>query len=318
MKTLFSFLGLLFLESIFAQIPQISYQDFGYEKQVSKVEIMLYDFKDKVVVDNQKEELIFNKEGNIASIKTTFFSNNPVVEEKYSYENNLLFNRKQFLNQQKEPVSTSLFGYNNQAKISEIQINEKEKKTICLFSYNDDNQINEVNKKFENSYQYEKFEYDENNQLWKKQLNYFEKDTVSFTSEDLIIENKLAADISSEKKYIKFYTYGENSNEISRLYIDKNKISNEFLNLCDLINDKNMSTSDFRKFILGIKDVKVITKETFLKNEFGDWLVNYYFDNLHSEITQYYFKKIIYADGTISGDSEFNIFKVNEVKSLAK
>lgn len=319
MKSILSALCLFILESVFAQLPMISYQDFGYQKKVAKVEIMLYDFQDKVVLDNQKEEFVFNSDGNIESIKTTDFSNNTTHQKTFIYKDKLLFSISETNSKRKDFNIETFFTYNKEKALSRIVIDKDTYKNSYLITYNKDKNINQIYGKFKNSYQYEKFEYDENKVLWKKELSYYEKDTVSMSSAELYIENKIAADISSTKNYIKFYTYSNKSQEQSRLKIaNASKVANEFLNLGDLVNDKNMTLIDFRTLILGIKDIKVITKETFLKNEFGDWIVNYYYDNLYSEITQYYFKKIIYADGTVSGDADFNIFKVNKVKALAK
>lgn len=319
MKNFLSISILFIFQSFWAQIPEITYQDFGYQRKVAKVEIVLYDVQDKLVLDNQKEEFIFNDDGTIKSIKTTDFSDNSTFLKEYFYKEKLLTSILETHSKRKEFTTKINFIFNNENDFSKIIYDKKDYKDVYAIFYNKDKSIQEIHGQFQNSYQYEKYEYDENKVLWKKELAYYEKDTVSLNSAELYIDNKIAADFSSSKQYLKFYTYSDKSHEISRLKINNaDKVANEFLNLADMVDQKNMTTSDFRTLILGIKDVKVITKETFLKNEFGDWIINYYYDNLYSEITQYYFKKITYADGTISGDTEFDIFKVNEVKALVK
>lgn len=319
MKNGLFFLYLMLSLNIFAQIPEVTYQDFGYQKKVAKVEVMLYSFQDKLVLDLQKEEFIFNEEGTIQSIKTTDFSDNSTYLKEFLYEANLLTTILETNSKQKDFNGKIKFAFNEDNDFSKIIYDKNDYQDAYIISYNNDKSIKEIYGQFQNSYQYEKYNYDENRSLWKKEVSYYEKDTVSLTSAELYIDNKIAADMSSTKQYIKFYSYSANTHEISRLKInDPSKIANEFLNLGDLINEKDMTTSDFRKLILDLQDVKVITKETFLKNEFGDWVINYYNDNLYSEINHFYFKKITYADGTVSGDSEFNIFKVNEVKAIAK
>uniref|UniRef100_UPI00404AA9B2 hypothetical protein n=1 Tax=Flavobacterium sp. TaxID=239 RepID=UPI00404AA9B2 len=318
MKNTFLLLALFLLGIVFSQIPKITYQDFGYQKQVLKTETILFNMEDKVVIDNRIEEQNFDKLGNSIDIGTVYFSDNLGTKKDYVYKNNLLIKTTDSNSQRKYFTTITNYTYTSDNKFSTINSKTDGYKSSYNVSYNKQNRIDQIFGKFPSNYQYEKYIYKENNELWKKETSYYTADTVSIIAGELYIKDVLVSDCSSTQDKIMFYTTSENSSETIELLLKPNRVANEFLNLCDLVKDKEMSQEEFRNLILSIKDIKIITQDYYKQNENKDWIVKYSFDTSNPEAKQFYFKKITYADGTISGSIDFDIFTVNELKAMYK
>ncbi len=318
MKKIFFVLTLFFQGFVFAQIPKITYQDFDYYKQVSKVETMLFNFEDKVVIDNRIEEQFFDKSGNIIEINTICFSDNLGTQKKYTYKDNLLVKIVETNSERKDFTTKTNYAYTSDNKFSTINSNTDGYNSSYIVSYNKQKNIDQIFGKFSSNYQYEKYMYTNENELWKTESSYYTADTVSTVSEELYIKDKMVANCSSTQDKIMFYTTSQNSSEIIELPLKPNRLANEFLNLCDLVNDKKMSQEEFRNLILSIKDAKIITQDYYKLNENNDWIVKCSFETSNPEAKQFYFRKITYTDGTESGSIDFNISTVNEFNTLLK
>ena len=318
MKKILLILFLLFQGFVFAQIPKITYQDFDFKKQVSKTETILFNLEDKVVIDNRIEEQFFNDAGKIAYIKTTYYSDNLVTKKNYIYKNNLLIETVYLNSKRKDFTSKNKYTYTSDNKFSTINIDTKGYNSSYNISYNKHNNIEQIFGKFSSNYEYENYVYNNQNELWKTESSYYTADTVSIVSGELYIKDKMVANYSSTEDKIMFYTTSQNSSEIIELPLKPNRLANEFLNLCDLVNDKRMTQEEFRNLILSIKDAKIITQDYYKLNENNDWIVKCSFDTSSPEAKQFYFRKITYADGTESGSIDFNIAAVNEFNALLK
>ena len=318
MEKIFFALALFVQGLVFAQIPEVTYQDFEYHKQVSKVETMLFNFEDKVIIDNRIEEQFFDKSGNIIEINTICFSDNLGTQKKYSYKDNLLIKIVEANSERKDFTTKTNYTYTSDNKFSTINSNTDGYNSSYIVSYNKQKNIDQIFGKFSSNYQYEKYMYTNENELWKTELSYYTADTVSIVSEELYINDKMVANCSSTQDKIMFYTTSQNSSEIIELLLKPNRLANEFLNLCDLVNDKKMPQEEFRNLILSIKDAKIITQDYYKLNGNNDWIVKCSFETSNPEAKQFYFRKITYADGTESGSIDFNIAAVNEFNALLK
>lgn len=314
-----SFLFFFFSKALFAQIPEISNSDFGYSKKVAKVEIMHYSFEDKFVLDQKKEEYLFNEDGNIIKSKTTFLDDNSSIEKKYFYKEGLLQNiREKKTNKNVKTNSNTTINYTLKNKPEIIVYDYIDYKDIYKITYDEEETVSEIFGKFSGNFQYQYFKKLSKN-LIKKRLDYYSDNKVTLSEEELFLNDSIIAVYSSFENNLKLYTYKKNSKEIYKLNIkDAPKTANEFLSLGDLVEEKSWTISDFGNVVTNIKEAKLISKELFLKNKNNETIVGGNYDIEKHEVNYLYFTKITYLDGTISGDTEFNIFKVNEIKTFAK
>lgn len=319
MKKQLLLLTLIISGTSYSQIPEVSFTDFGFQKKVASSETMYYSFEDKFVLDEKKETYIFNENGQVQNSKTTFFDNNISLEKKYTYKNGLLDNfiENKIGNKSTENLKVSI-AYDVKNRPDVIVYNSSNVKSIYNLSYNKAGAIEQVFGKFSADYQYQKFYYHKN-KLFKKHLDFYKNDKVNVIEEELFINDTLIASFNSIENEIKLYSYTENSKEVYLLPIKNfEKTANEFLNLGDLVKEKNWTLTDYRNVVTSIKDAKLIDKELYLKNEYKDIIVTGIVDIDTKNLNYLYFTKINYADGTTSGDTEFSIFKVNELKAILK
>lgn len=308
----------VFQTAIFAQIPQITFQDFNYNKQVSQVDIVKYNMEDKVVVDERLETEKFNSDGNIVQLKTDYYSNNIILEKTHNYKNKLIDQTIETNSKRKDADTYSNFFFTDKDQLDVMVVKTNSYKTVYSFKYNKQKKIQEIFAKFGSDYQYETYYYNKKNQLYKKEVNLYVKDTLAMVSQDLFIDNKVVANISSNINNIMFYTSSKNASETVQLDLKPGRTANEFLNLSDLVRDKEMSQEEFRDLILNIKDIKIITQNYYKLNENNDWIAKYSFNTKKPALKMFFFKKINYADGTVSGTEQFDIFTANELKAMQK
>lgn len=305
---------------VFAQIPHVTFKDFDYQKQVLKVETIKYDFEDNVVREDRIEIQNFNSLGNAEDIKTTYFSNKMVIEKKYMYKNNLLVETIDSNSNRKNFTTYTNFSYTLENQIDLILTKTNDFKTIFSITYNGkkNKQIDEIFGKFGANYQYDKFYYNLNNKLWVRDLNVYVSDTISMNSKELFIDDKSVANCISNNNTIVFNTRSKNASEVIELNLKPNRVHNEFLNLSDIVKEKKMNQEEYRTLILSLNDIKIKTQNYYLLNEHNDWIVQCSFKPSNPKKKQYYFRKITYSDGTISGSNEFSISTINEFNSLLK
>lgn len=319
MKLSFLFFFLFLSKALFAQIPEISNADFGYSKKVAKIEIMYYSFEDKFVLDQKKEEYLFNDNGNIIKCRTTFLDDNSSVEKDYFYKDGLLQTiREKKTSSNVKTNSNTTINYTLKNKPEVIVYDHIDYKDIYKITYNEEETISEIFGKFSGNFQYRYFNKLSKN-LIKTHLDYYSDNKVTLTEEELFLNDSLIASYSSNENNLKLHTYTKNRKEIYQLDIkDAPKTANEFLSLGDLVEEKNWTIFDFRNVVTTIKDAKLISRELFLKNEKNETIVGGNYDIEKQEVNYLYFTKITYLDGTISGDTEFDYFKVNELKAILK
>lgn len=303
---------------MYGQIPPTHFTAFNFEKKVAKVETVVYDFEDKVVIDNRMTTQLFDEFGNITQTKTTYFDDNLVTQKNFVYQNGLLVETNESNSKRGDFTTTTTFDYTKNKKLSSIVSNSQGFKSLYQIKYNQDQRIEQISGKFKKDHQIEKYFYTDAGKLWKKELTYYNGKAVASTFSELFIDSKIAVQYASNQPTITLYISSKNQSEIAELTVNPTADTSVFLDLCQLVYDANRSPKELNSALANRKDISVKSREVYKSNVYNDWIVNYSFATSNPHATQWCFRKITYADGTESGSVDFNIFTVNELKSMQK
>lgn len=303
---------------MYGQIPPTHFTAFNFEKKVAKVETVVYDFEDKVVIDNRMTTELFDDFGNITQTKTTYFDDNLVTQKNFVYQNGLLVETNESNSKRDDFTTLTTFDYTKNNRLSSIESNAQGFKSLYQIKYNQDQRIEQISGKFKKDHQIEKYFYTDAGKLWKKELTYSQGKEVASTFYELFIDSKIAVQYASNQPTITLYISSKNQCEIAELTVDSTADTSVFLDLCQLVFDANHSPKELSSALANRKDISVKSREFYKSNAHNDWIVNYSFATSNPHATQWCFRKITYADGTESGSVDFNIFTVNELKSMQK
>ena len=143
-KTAFTILVLLIISGAYAQsLPDITYQDYGYTKQVKKVTQMYYSIeyaKDGSVKNIEEVEKVtrnFNADGNIESYENQSLLDESWAKSQSSYKNGRL-HREVWTHSNRYLNRTYTYIYDKQGKITEEKIRFKDgSKSRIQFRYKD-------------------------------------------------------------------------------------------------------------------------------------------------------------------------------------
>ena len=305
-------------------LPKLSYQDYGYTKPVSKIEIIYYSFKDKVVIDKKKEVFLFNKDGKIEKIQKENYDDNSKSEINYFYKNGLLtkethISKEALINKENLAENSELiYEYNKDKKVIATYYKSQNYTKTYHYKYNGKNLVKAVGEsdgeKFEENYLYDK-----KNNLYKLNRTY-SSGKVNLNKTSLYLKGVEIGSYSEkyEDPYLVF------KNEKAEIYY--NIISSKGLIKLKNLENELMLGNDFEREDLNSQIYQLAQKKVDAKFSFGN--INLNKDGnivANAELKKngedpefVSFRKIYFADGSELGTADFDIFVYNEIKNLLK
>ncbi|MEZ4694678.1 MAG: hypothetical protein R2837_12000, partial [Aliarcobacter sp.] len=208
------------------------------------------------------------------------------------------------------------FQYDKKKNLIQKTYQSAQYKNVFHFSYDNQNQLSEIKGIYANNYSVEKFYY-QKERLVKSINQYFSKDSIQSETIKLYIDDKVVIECNAKNKLFIAYLNEDLKNMVLKMNYPEpiqnlngieTEITFEELSVFKLkeglLNDRN---KPFR--LIEANEVKK-------QNEHKDWIAQAGVYFRHKKNENYYsFRKITYADGSVSGSTDFDIFTVNELNS---
>lgn len=304
----------------FAQTIDVSYKDLGLHKKVSKVESMTYSMEDKFVTDNASDLYMFDENGFILLHKFNIYGDYASSTSEVSkYQNNKIIQRDVTVENRPNFKSVMTFEYDNNNNLKQKKYEAKYYKNEFIYTYDKDNKLIEVKGIYNSNYSIEKYFY-KKDKLYKTIIQHFNNETVSSESIKLYIDNKVVVEYDGTDKFSKAYIKDDGGDML--LQINHANPLKQIEKMELEVTKEDITLNKFKEYLLN-KDnkpfVKTIVNERYKNNENNDWIAKMGIDIMFKEERKYYtFRKITYADGTESGSIDFNMFTINELKTMFK
>ena len=301
----------------FAQKPEVNYKDLGFTQKIKKVESYTYSLEDKFVTDKSSDVYEFDEKGNI--INHAYFVYGKYASETFensTYENELLVKREILVKNRPNFNAIITYKYDKNKNLIQKKYKSSQYENDFIFSYDSNNKLAEIKGIYAKNHSVEKFYY-EDGKLFKSINQYFAKDSVLSETITLYLEEKKVIECNPKNEYLIAYLNEETENWVLKM------------NYPNPIENINGIESEIKYDGLTIKQLKenllnernqpfrfVEAKEIQQLNDKNDWIIKagtYY--RYKQQENYYTHRKITYADGTISGSVDFDIFKVNELKA---
>lgn len=292
--------------------PQTHWKSFGFKKQVKQVNIAYYKVDSISYKPTMIEVYSFNKEGFIiqkyfkifgkyaSETATNYEYNNGLLDSINTYASSVNFNNKQKLH------------YNTNQKLTKIVANGKFSNFTDTYTYKN-GLVNSIERSYSNGGRMTTYFNHNKNYSRIKETSVNGKITESYTVYDGT--EKFASFYLGREPIVTFYkAYHHNDLDIE---VNENAL-NYALKMRKL---KEQEPNSFVK-LMGELQGKPTTRTIFTipaesRNETGDWIKRLQIDkqyNMH--IRRLVFKKLIYADGSESGSTNFDVFFEKKVARL--
>ncbi|MFV0605719.1 MAG: hypothetical protein ACK5NK_07760 [Niabella sp.] len=327
MKAIIKILALLLHFVAIAQDKElyVSYQDFGFHKQPKTVTKVHYEFLDKVV-DQSKEVFEFDTEGNITTYtKINFANDNKTTKNIFIYENGLLVEERQVLpTPEKSKWNTTTYEYNQQKQlVNKVKIYDRGVLDRYYYYYKKGKIIKQEKVSLKGATTLtQDYLYNKEGKLYQVNL----KETMHLKENKHWTASYLDGfkifELDDDHKSSFLYTYDENI-EIQYIITGKQLLQD----LQDV--QKTLSKSDytgadeFQELLFDTNQLyannqKMINRMNYhKKNQYEDIIttvgIMYSAKNKTENIA---FQEIIYADGSKSGTTDFNLIIYNEMKKV--
>lgn len=307
-------IGFSFLS--YAQQPDVNYKDLGFTRKIKKVESFSYAMEDKSVTDKSSDSYEFDENGNIIHHEYHVFGKYAsATSENSTYDNGLLVKREILVKNRPGFNAILTYQYDKKNNLIKKTYQSSQYKNDFLFSYDKSNKLAEIKGIYANNYSVEKFYY-EKEKLLKSVTQFFSKDTVQSETIKLYIDEKPALEYYSNDTFLKAYL--EDDNEFIMLQMNYPEPIQNMNGIESEIKYEELSNEQLKENFFNDRNEiyrKIDVREVLKQNQNNDWIAKAGVDNRYNKYTYYVFRKITYADGSISGSTEFNIFLVNELKS---
>ncbi|WP_144280924.1 hypothetical protein [Chryseobacterium echinoideorum] len=326
MKNLIIVCLLFFLANAFAQsLPEISCQDYGYKKQVKKVEQIYYSFDGENVEKVEKLIRVFNADGNLESYENQSFLDESWAKSKTVYKNGRLH---QEIWQHSNPYlnRTYTYEYDKENRIIKEKIRFKDgAKSYIDFQYQN-KQLNLIDAEIDGVKSSTERHYSQNGNLYKEIhhqkvpgeadiiTNYFyleDREILSFVAPQsyfyataylkdamdeiaMEIKFKLIEDSTAQSKILK---------GIQRFDAEVPKDNLPF----DL---QGYSEQTLQVYSKNPEELKPYRMLVFLRDEHKNIIAEAEVDIKTKKIAGIGFFQITYADGTVMGNTDFQHKKV--------
>lgn len=307
---------LIFSSVIYSQKEEVNYRDLGFVKKVKRVETYSYSMADKIVEDKSSDVYDFDKNGNVIHHEYQVFGNYASsTSESSEFVNGLLVKRETLVKNRPNFNSVLTYEYDKKVLVKKVYKSALFKNDF-FFKYNKDGQLVEIKGAYANNYSVEEFFYNDK-VLYKSVVKYFSKeDNIQSETIKLYLNDEVVLEYKQGDSSFNAYLEDEKQNiELNMNLPDPIQMVN---GIETEIKYKEITLQTLKENLLNERNKpfrKIEVNEVLEQNEYNDWIVKAGTDNRYNNYEYFIFRKIIYADGTVSGSTDFNIFKVNQLKS---
>lgn len=302
-------------------LPNISYQDYGFKKQVSQVEQIFYSFEGDSIEKVEKVIHRFNPEGNISSYENQSFLDDSWAKSKVVYKNNRLH---QEIWEHSNPYINRKYSYryDKENRIIEQKIRFKDgAKSLIQFHYNN-KQLQQIDATIDGVISITEKKYSQKGNLYKEMhrqkvpgeadiiTNYFyleDREIISYVepqsyfyatayfkdamgNEVCEIKFKLIEDSTAQSKLIKGIQRLEEEAPTDSLPFGLKQYAEQTLQAYDKNKDELIP----------------FNMKLFLRDEHNNSIAEAEVDVKNKTIAGIGFSKLMYADGSTSGSIEYD------------
>ena len=302
--------------SLFAQQPEVTFKDLGFTKKVKKVETYSYSLEDKMVIDKSSDSYDFDDNGNIIHHEYHIFGKYASsTSESSEFVNGTLIKRETLVENRPNFNSVLTYEYDKKVLVKKIYKSALFKNDF-FFKYNKNGQLAEIKGVYANNYSIEEFFYNDK-VLYKSVVKYFSKeDKIQSETIKLYLNDEVVLECKQGDSFFTAYLKDKKQNiELKMNLPDPIQMVN---GIETEIKYEEITLQTLRENLLNDRNKpyrKIEVNEVLEQNEHNDWIVKAGIDNRYNNYEYFIFRKITYADGTVSGSTDFNIFKVNQLKS---
>ncbi len=331
-KTALTTFFLLITSVAFAQsLPLISYQDYGYKKQVKKVAQIYYSFDGENVEKVEKLIRVFNADGNLESYENQSFLDESWAKSKTVYKKSRLH---QEVWQHSNPYlnRTYTYRYDKQNRITKEKIRFKDGAKSYIDFHYQNKQLNLIDAEIDGVKSNTKRHYSQNGNLYKEIhhqkvpgeadiiTNYFyleDREILSFVApksyfyakaylkdamDDIAIELKfkLIEDSTAQNKLLK---------GIQRFDAEAPKDNLPF-------SLQSYSEQTLQAYFKNPKELTPYQMSLFIRDKHKNIIAEAEVDLNAKKIAGIGFFQITYSDGTIIGNTDFQHKKVHIFEAM--
>lgn len=332
MKNLIFVCLLFFLTNAFAQsLPDISYREYGYKKQVKKVEQIYYSFDGENVEKVEQLIRIFNTDGNVESYENQSFLDKSWAKSKSAYKKRRLHKQvwthsNPYLNR------TYTYVYDKQGRITEEKIRFKDgSKSHIKFRYKD-NLLTEIEADIDGTQSVTERYYSTKGKLYKEIHRQKVPNEADIVTNYFYLENKEILSYVEPKSYFYATAYlkdamGHHSGEIKFKLIEDSTAQDKLLKGIQRFdkeapNDnlpfdlQAYSEQTLQAYEKNKKELKPYRMVLYLFVEKNNITAEAEVDLKAKNITGIGFFKTEFADGTTIGTTEFSHKKLHLFEAM--
>ena len=311
--------------SSFAQsLPEISYRDYGFHKQVKQVSTVYYSIEERTIDKVEMVTRNFNKAGNLVGFENKSFLDDSWSKSTTTYKNGKAF--QQFWKCSNPYLDrTYTYKYDKAGRVIQQDIKFKDlAKSYIKYSYKD-GLLDQITAKIEGVKSVSTHYYTAKKELYKKIHRQLETGKKDIVTNYFYLEGKEIMSYEEPKKYFNASTYAPNNVEMKFNLTDDSDSQDKLLKgMLRFNKEAPMGALPF-----GLKEYSEQTLQFYQKNK--DKLIHdqilIHVKNAHKDIVAegeiglknkdlagINFSRILYADGKISGSTMFD----NDVEAKLK
>ncbi|WP_312342436.1 hypothetical protein [Chryseobacterium binzhouense] len=332
MKNLIFVCSLFFLTNAFAQsLPDISYQDYGYKKPLQKVQQIYYSFDGESVEKVEKLIRVFNADGNLESYENQSFLDDSWAKSKTVYKKGRLH---QEIWQHSNPYlnRTYTYEYDKENRVTKEKIRFKDgAKSYIDFQYQNQ-QLNLINAEIDGVKSSTERHYSQNGNLYKeihRQKVPGENDIITHY---FYLEDREILSFVAPQSY--FYATAYLKDAMDEIAIEiKFKLIEDSIAQSKLLkgiqrfdaeapkdnlpfNLQEYSEQTLQAYAKNREDLNPYRMLVFLHDEYKNIIAEAEVDVKTKKIAGIGFFQISYADGTITGNTDFQHKKLHIFEAL--
>lgn len=332
MKNLIFVCLLFFLTNAFAQsLPDISYQDYGYKKQVQKVEQIYYSFDGENVDKVEKLIRVFNADGNLESYENQSFLDESWAKSKTVYKKGRLHQEiwehsNPYLNR------TYTYEYDKENRITKEKIRFKDgAKSYIDFQYQN-NQLNFINAEIDGVKSSTDRHYSQNGNLYKEIHRQKVPGETDIITNYFYLEDCEILSFVAPQSYFYATAYlkdamDEIAIEIKFKLIEDSIVQNKLLKGIQRFDAEapkdnlpfdlqGYSEQTLQAYAKNPEELKPYRMLVFLHDEHKNIIAEAEVDIKSKKIAGIGFFQITYADGTVTGNTDFQHKKLHIFEAL--
>lgn len=307
---------LIGLNSFAQSLPEISYRDYDFNKQVKQVATMYYSLDEGAIDKVEMVTRIFNTAGNLVSFENKSYLDDSWSKSTTSYKNGKAF--QQFWKSSNPYLNrTYTFSYDKVGRVIQQDIKFKDlKKSYIKYTYKN-GLLDQITAEIEGIKSVSTHYYTSKKELYKKIHRQLETGKKDIITNYFYLEGKEIMSYVEPKKYFNASTYTPNNVEMKFNLKDNSDYQDKLLKgmlrfdkeapmgiLPFGLKEYSEQTIDFYN-----KNKDKLSQDQILihiKNEHKDIIAQGEVGLLNKDLAGVNFSRIVYADGKISGSTMFN------------